>query len=140
MAEGGDHTDFIKSLEHAHAEIEKLKTALDNALVWDAEFERRLSQLERENAEIKSYAEDLEDYILTLDSATRKKNLIIAGFAEERGESNESITLRVYNFLQPYVETLDITDIDCAYLLGNTSRSNTKSPRSNLCKFVKEKV
>lgn len=79
---------------------------LDSSLLCDADFERRLSALEKENAEIKAYTEDLEKYILMLDSAMRKRNLIIAGLSQEKGETNESIALRVYNFLQSYVEKL----------------------------------
>lgn len=140
MSATDEHSDFAKSLEHAHQEIKDLKSRLDRALTNDAEFERRLSLLEKENAEIKAYAEDLEDYILTLDSATRKRNLIIAGFSEEKNESNESIALRVFNFLQTYVDTLDFNDIDCAYRLGNPSHSSSKSSRPILCKFVREKT
>lgn len=92
-----------------------------------------MSALERENAETKAYAEDLEDYILTLDSATRKRNLIISGLGEDKGESPDTLPLVVYKFVQPYVE---LSDIDCAYRLG---KKDGKS-RPVLCKFVKEKV
>lgn len=140
MAGVAEIGELTKSLGHAHHEIDKLKELLDKALANDADFERRLSLLEKENAEIRAYAEDLEDYILTLDSATRKRNLIIAGLAEEKNESNESIALRVFNFLQPFVETLEFSDMDCAYRLGNPSHSTAKSQRPILCKFVKERV
>lgn len=60
MAETGETLDLAKSLEHAHNEIEKLKAALDKALINDADFDRRISLLEAENAEIRSYAEDLK--------------------------------------------------------------------------------
>lgn len=84
MAEKDEISKIRTSLEFAHKEIENLKRNLDDCLGQNSEFERRLSALEKENEETKSYAEDLEDYILTLDSATRKRNLIISGLAEEK--------------------------------------------------------
>lgn len=46
--------------------------------------------------------EDLEDHILSLDTATRTKILIISGLAEEQNETNKSLPMVLYNFLQPY--------------------------------------
>lgn len=51
-------------------------------------------------------------------------------------ESTESLIMTVFKYLSPYLETLEIGDIDCAYRLGRkTSRS-----RPILCKFHKEKT
>lgn len=136
MAGNGEIGEIKKSLDFAHKEIEKLKRHLDDCLGQNSEFERRLLALEKENEETKSYAEDLEDYILTLDSATRKRNLIISGLSEEKGETPETLPLTVYKFVQPYVATLDLSDIDCAYRLG---KKDGKS-RPVLCKFVREKM
>lgn len=44
--------------------------------------------------------------------------------------------MRVFRFLQPYLETLGIEDIDCAYRLGK----KTGKARPVLCKFAKEKT
>lgn len=136
MAKNEEISEIKKSLDFAHKEIEKLQRHLEDCLGQNSEFERRLSALEKENEETKSYAEDLEDYILTLDSATRKRNLIISGLPEDKGETTETLPLTVYKFVQPYVTTLELHDIDCAYRLG---KKDGKS-RLVLCKFVKEKV
>lgn len=129
--------ELQKSLAHAHKEIENLKRHMDMCLGHNTDFDRRINTLEKHNAELKCYTEDLEDYILSLDSATRRKNIVISGLNEGKKENSASLPLTVYKFLQPYVQTLELSDIDCAYRLG--SKSKNKS-RPILCKFVKEKV
>lgn len=136
MAANQEIIEIKKSLNFAHKEIESLKRNLDDCLGQNSDFERRLAALEKENAETKSYAEDLEDYILTLDSATRKRNLIISGLSEAKGETPDTLPLTVYKFIQPYVNILELSDIDCAYRLG---RKDGKS-RPILCKFIKESM
>lgn len=134
------NAELVKSVNHAHAEIDRLKAHLDKCFGHQAEFERRLQLVEKQNYELKLYAEDLEDHILSLDTASRKKNLIITGLSEEQGETNEALPLRIYNYLMPYIETIDISDIDCAYRLGkSTGRGNDRS-RPILCKFTKEQA
>lgn len=128
--------EMEKSLQFAHGEIEKLKSALDQFCLNSAQMERRLTRVEAENRELKAYAEELEDLILNLDSATRKRNFVITGLAESNDERSDSLILLVYNYLQTFVETLDISDFDCAYRLGK--RSNKTRPI--LCKLVKESV
>lgn len=136
MAANQEIIEIKKSLNYAHKEIEGLKRNLDDCLGQNSEFERRLAALEKENAETKSYAEDLEDYILTLDSATRKRNLIISGLSEEKGETPDTLPLTVYKFIQPYINVIELSDIDCAYRLGKKDGK----PRPILCKFVKESM
>lgn len=67
-----------------------------------------------------------------MDSATRKRNLVITGMDEVKGESSDSLLIRVVKFLMTYVETLELSDIDCVYRLGKKSGRN----RPILCKFV----
>lgn len=129
-------TDIEESLNHAHKEIEKLKSHLDKCYNLEADFERRLALLEEENAATRAYASDLEEYILSLDSSTRKRNLVISGLGENKNESSDSLLLLVYNFIQPYVETLELDDIDIVYRLGRP----TGKSRPILCKFVREKT
>lgn len=129
-------TDIEDSLNLAHKEIEKLKSHLDKCYNLEADFERRLSLLEEENAATRAYAADLEEYILSLDSATRKRNLVISGLSEGKKETTDSLLILVYNFIQPYIETFELDDIDIVYRLGRpTGRS-----RPILCKFVREKT
>lgn len=131
-----ENADLLKSVEYAHKEIEKLKSSLDKCRSDNADFDRRLTLIEEENKSLKAYAEELEDYILTLDSATRKRNFIITGLAETGDESSDSLILLVYNFLQPFLETIDISDFDCAYRLGKKGGNS----RPILCKMVKESI
>lgn len=134
MAENKDLTD---SLSMAHNEISKLRNHIEDCLSRQAEFDRRLIEVEKESAETKAYTEDLEDYILNLDSSTRKRNLVISVMSDDRNESIAILLIRVCNFLQQYVETLEFADLDCAYCLGKFSNSST---RPVLCKFIKEKT
>lgn len=131
-----DNSDLVQSLNFAHKEIENLKSTLDDYCTRNADFDRRLTEMEHENRDLRSYTEELEDYILTLDSATRKRNFVITGLAETNGESSDSLVLLVYNFLQPYMETLDISDFDCAYRLGKQYGQT----RPILCKLLKESI
>lgn len=128
--------DVRESLEMAHQGINRLKEQPDHCLGQNSNFERRLSDLEKENSELKSYSEELEDYILTLDSTTRKRNLIISGLGEGNDENAETLPLLIYNFFQPYIDTLETADIDCAYRLG---QPGTRA-RPILCKFAKESI
>lgn len=128
--------ELEKSLNFANKEIENLKSTMERYGANSADFERRLAQLEMENRDLRAYTEELEDYVLTLDSATRKRNFIITGLAETGDELSDSLILLVYNFLQPYMDTLDISDFDCAYRLGRKG-GNT---RPILCKVVKESI
>lgn len=128
--------DLAESLELAHAEIEKLKKYLDTKFSSEASLEKRVIALEAEIQEIKDYATELEDYILQLDTASRKRNLVITGLSESKGESSDFLVLKVFNFFQPYVSTLETTDIDCAYRIGKKSAKS----RPIICKFVCEKT
>lgn len=112
-----ENEDLLNSLNMAHSEIDKLKRNVDDCLRRQTEFDDRMLAVEKESAETKSYAEDLEDYILNLDSAIRKKNLVISGLSDDKKETTDSLLLRCYNFLQQYVETLEFSDVDCAYQL-----------------------
>lgn len=128
--------DVVESLEAAHAQISKLKDHLEDKFGFEDTLERRIATLEAENKEIKTFASDLEDYVLNLDSSTRKRNLVISGMSESKGESPDSLLIRVFKFLMAYVNTLELSDIDCVYRLGKQGGRN----RPILCKFVKEKV
>lgn len=79
--------EVIVSLINAHNEIAKMKEYLDDKFELEGALERRITSLEKENREIRIYASDLEEYILNLDSATRKRNLVISGMSEAKGES-----------------------------------------------------
>lgn len=48
--------ELCDSIEHAHSGIEKIKEQLDRCMVQNGDFLRRLADLERENAELKSYS------------------------------------------------------------------------------------
>lgn len=128
--------EIADSLEMAHSEIEKLKKYLDQKFTLESELESRIEKLEQENQEIRDYASDIEEYVLQLDSSTRKRNIVISGLGENKGENSDSLVLRVFKYLQPYLETLEIGDIDCAYRLGKKSGK----ARPILCKFMKEKT
>lgn len=127
--------EIADSLELAHCEIEKLKKYLDKKFTLEIELEARIDKLERENHEIRDYAADIEEYVLQLDSSTRKRNIVISGLGENKGETSDSLVMRVFKFLQPYLETLGIGDLDCAYRLGKKMGKT----RPILCKFKKEK-
>lgn len=128
--------EIADSLEMAHSEIEKLKKYLDQKFTLENELEARIERLERENQEIRDYAADIEEYVLQVDSSSRKRNIVISGIAENKGENSDSLVLCVYKYLQPYLETLGIEDIDCAFRLGK----KTGKARPILCKFTKEKT
>lgn len=128
--------EIVNSLEMAHCEIEKLKKYLDQKFTLENELEARIERLERENQEIRDYAADIEEYVLQVDSSSRKRNIVISGLGENKGENSDSLVMRVFKYLQPYLETLGIEDIDCAYRLGK----KTGKARPILCKFAKEKT
>lgn len=128
--------EVVESLEAAHNEISKLREYLENKFDLESNLERRISALEAENKEIRNYASDLEEYVLNLDSATRKRNLVISGLGETKGETPSTLLIRVFKFLMTYVESLELADFDCVYRLGKQGGRN----RPILCKFVKEKV
>lgn len=128
--------EVVQSLEAAHNEISKLKNYLEDKFEFESNLERRIASLEAENKEIRNYASDLEEYVLNLDSATRKRNLVISGLGETKGETPSTLLIRIYKFLMTYVDTLELSDIDCVYRLGKQGGRN----RPILCKFVKEKV
>lgn len=128
--------DIANSLEMAHAEIAKLKKYLDAKFESEATLEKRVLALEREIIELRQYATELEDYILQLDTTSRKRNLVITGLTENKGESTDFLSLKIFNFFHPYVATLETTDIDCAYRLGKKSGKS----RPVICKFVCEKT
>lgn len=130
-----ENEELVKSLQFANQEIENLKSAIDSCCLKNAEFERRLSKAEQENKDIREYVEELEDYLLTLDTATRKRNFVITGLTDSGDDSSDALILQVYNFLQPFVDTIDISDFDCAFRLGKSGQS-----RPILCKMVKESI
>lgn len=128
--------DLADSLEMAHVEIEKLKKYWNAKFESEASLEKRVSALEKDLHEIKDYAAELKDYILQLDTSPRKKNLIITGLSEMKGETSDFLTLKILNFLKPYVSTLEMSDIYCAYRLGK----KTGKSRPIVCKFLCEKT
>lgn len=131
-----DVKEIAESLELAHSEIQKMKKYLDAKYESEAALEKRIEILERENREIRDYASDIEEYVLQVDSSTRKKNIVISGLSETKKESTESLIMLVFKYLHPYLETLEIGDIDTAYRLGKKSART----RPILCKFTKEKT
>lgn len=131
-----ESTDLADSLEMAHAEIGKLKKYLDAKFESEASLERRVSTLENELREINVYVAELEDYILQVDTSSRKKNLIITGLNESKGETSDFLILKILNFFQPYASTLEMSDIDSAYRLGKKSGKS----RPIVCKFLSEKT
>lgn len=128
--------EIVESLELAHSEIEKMKKHLDLKFQNEAALEKRIQTLEKENRKIMDYASDIEEYVLQVDSSSRKKNIVISGLSETKKESTESLIMLVFKYLHPYLETLEISDIDTAYRLGKRSARN----RPILCKFQKEKT
>lgn len=128
--------NIAESLELAHSEIEKMKKYLNVKFENEAALEKRIDALEKENREIRDCASDIEEYVLQVDSSSRKKNIVISGLGEIKKESTESLIITVFKYLHPYLDTLEIGDIDCAYRLG---RKTTRS-RPILCKFQKEKT
>lgn len=131
-----ENAEMLKSLQFANHKINRLKSSMDKIFIQNADFERRLLLIEQENWDIKAYAEVLEDYLRSLDTATRKKNFVITGLAETGDDSSDALVLLVYNYLQPFLDTIDISDFDCAYRLGKSKNM----ARPILCKLVKESI
>lgn len=132
----GEMAKVVESLELAHTEIGKLKKYLDQKFTLETELEKRIEGLERENQEVRDYAADQEEYVLQVDSTSRRRNVVISGLSEAKGESSDALTIKVFKFLQPFIETLELDDIDCTYRLGKKMGKN----RPIICKFVKEKT
>lgn len=56
--------------------------------------------------------------------------------SESKKETSDFLTIRVFKFVQPYLETYKPEDIDCAFRL----RKKSGKGRPILCKFAKEKT
>lgn len=83
------------SLEYAHANIDTLREHVKaNANVLKHQT-RVIDKLQDAYTEILNYAADLEESILSLDTNSRKKNLIITGISEVPNENSITLILLI---------------------------------------------
>lgn len=99
----------------------------------------QIEKLQTAYQDLYSYAIDLEEYVLTVDTNSRKKNLIVTGIPDILNETSDTLINRLYGIFQPYVDILDRCDFDVAYRLGSPSR-NPKRSRPMVVKFFCESI
>lgn len=134
------------SLEFAHANIDTLRDqarANANLVRQQASV---INKLQEAYSDIVDYAADLEESILSLDTNSRKKNLIITGINEVPNENPVTLILRLYKFFSQYVDTLEREDFDTAYRLGDPINRRGKKQKQKqrsrpiVVKFFRESV
>ena len=90
---------------------------------------------------LKTQSADLHDKILRLDLASRQKQLLVHGFEEKTGETEEQLEQNILEYFAEYLK-LDKKDVntvlDQVYRLGSRSPRQNK-PRVVLINFVKGK-
>lgn len=131
--------DLKKSLDFAHHNIEVLRSHVQ---VQDKRFCQQAAQIDKLQSayqELYSYAVDLEDHILSVDTNSRKKNLIVTGIPEVLNENSDILINKLYGIFQPYLDILDRCDFDVAYRLG-TPPKNHKKNRPIVVKFFCESI
>lgn len=131
--------DLKASLEYAHNNIDVLKGQLQRCSAVLADHDRNIARLRLNHADLLSYTHDLEEYLITLDTNARKKNLIVSGFDESLNETPEVLIIKLTQFFSTYVDTLEMSDIETAFRLGVKPKNN-KDPRSLLVKFHSESM
>lgn len=131
--------DLKASLEYAHNNIDALKEQLQRCSTVLVNHDERISRLKVDHNDLLSYTRDLEEYLITLDTNARKKNLIVSGFDESLNETPEVLVIKLTQFFSAYVDTLEMSDIETAFRLGVKPKNNN-NPRSLLVKFHNESM
>lgn len=134
-----DIEDLKHSVEIAQADNKDLKTQVGAFETEMRIVKMRLTSLESELRSLKGYVSELENYCVSLDSALRKHHIIISGFAETKGES---LSLLAFRVLSVCCISLEISDIDYCYRIGNPPSSARKAGGSKhrpiLVKLIRE--
>lgn len=130
--------ELRSSLDFAHSNITLLRDQMRANAKFQAQQAASINKLQDAYSELMDYTSDLEEYVLSLDINSRKKNLIITGVNEVPNENTTTLIIRLYNFFSQYVDTLEREDFDTAYRIG--TKSSGKKPRSRpiVVKFFRE--
>lgn len=131
--------DLKQSLDMAHKNIEDLTRQIQKLTDTVVNCEKRISDLQTANGELREFSNALQESVINIDLASRKKNLVITGVQEVLNESSDILCAYLYDMFVEYVDTLEITDFDMAYRLGSAGAFRTK-PRPILVKFLRESV
>lgn len=131
-----DIANLKKSVEVAHQDIKVTHNQVSDVIKKQNDTDKSLKTVEAELREMKEYVTELEDYCISLDMVIRKHHLIIAGVRETKDESLAIICLRILQICHP---TIDVTDFDYCYRIGNVRQGGNKV-RPILVKLVKESV
>lgn len=129
--------DLKASLEYAHNNIDALKDQLQSCSAVLADHDRNIARMKNDHSDLLSYTHDLEEYLITLDTNIRKKNLMVSGFDESLNETSEVLIIKLTQFFSTYVDTLEMSDIETAFRLGAKPKTN-RNPRPLLVKFHSE--
>lgn len=111
-----------KSLDHAHYNIEELRKQILAMGARQNQQAKMIEKLSSAYQDLHDYASDLEEYILSVDVSSQKKNLIITGLDENLNETSETIIVRLSN----YVDTLVRSDFDLNYRIGVPPKNRNK--------------
>lgn len=125
------------SLDHAHYNIEQLHKQMMNLEAKQTHQAKTIDKLSAAYQDLQDYTADLEDYILSVDVSSRKKNLIITGLDENLNETSETIIVRLFGIFSNYVDTLERSDFDLAYRIGKPPKNRNKG-RPILVKMHRE--
>lgn len=129
--------DLKESVEYAHQNNIRTQTQVGNFVSKNQLVDDRLNALEREVTSLKRYAEDLENYCISLDQILRKHHLLLNGVQEIQGES---VNLTAFRILQTCFQDISVADIDYCYRIGAPLTGNqfNKKPRPILVKLLRE--
>lgn len=137
-----DHTsmlDLKTSLESAHKSIEDLSLQVRRLTDTVVNCERKIQDLQFANGELREFSNALQESIINVDLASRKKNLVITGIQEVLNESSEILCAYLYDMFVEFIDTLELSDFDLAYRIGSPGAFRSR-PRPILVKFVRESV
>lgn len=142
-------TGADRSLER---ELEDMKTSIDMAhqsnrvtqeqvssCIYDLKLAvDRINALETDMKCLKTYARELEDYCISLDTTIRNHHVLITGVTEY---ADETVNLVAFRILQACFPEIDVTDIDYCYRIGFNPINNPVGRKKNrpiLVKLMRE--
>lgn len=131
--------DLKNSLEAAHKSIEDLTLQLRRLTDTVVNCERKIQDLQVANGELKEFSNALQESVINVDLASRKKNLVITGIQEVLNKSSDILCAYLYDMFVEYIDTLELSDFDLAYRLGSPGAPRNR-PHPILVKFVRESV